>query len=83
MLFQTDFHQGKILKGSLKPLLVFWLVHYSLETLNEAEAVLLIICAWGGGYVSMNMTEAGIVIFLAETGVPGKGLRRIWPLDTK
>lgn len=32
MLFQTDFHQDKNVKGSLKPLLVLGLVCYSVET---------------------------------------------------
>lgn len=40
------FPSRRSVKGSLKPFLGLWLVGYTVETLNEAAAVLLIICSW-------------------------------------
>lgn len=42
----TRFSSRQNMKGSLKPFLVRWLVCSIVETLNEVEVVLLIICTW-------------------------------------
>lgn len=66
------FSSRKNMEGSPKSLLVLCLVCYGLETLTRLKQ-----CYWSfvlGGKMSVptSVIEPGIVIFLAETGVPGK-----------